>query len=61
MCAAVVAALAVVSADAGAARSAPEPARLGPVKSYLLTHTTELTAFTREFQAIANRYYAREA
>jgi hypothetical protein len=59
LCAAAVAALAALSADAGAARQAPAPARLGPVKSYLLTHTKQLTAFTREFQAIGDRYYAR--
>lgn len=59
LCAAAVAASAVLSVQAGAARSAPEPARLGPVKSYLLTHTKQLTGFTRELQAISNRYYAR--
>ena len=59
LCAAAVASLAALSAEAGAARAAPEPARLGPVKSYLLTHTAQLTSFTRELQAIANRYYAR--
>ena len=59
LCAVAVAASAVLSVQAGAARSAPEPARLGPVKSYLLTHTKQLTAFTRELQAISNRYYAR--
>ena len=59
LCAAAVALLAALSAEAGAAVSAPVPARLGPVKSYLLTHTTQLTAFTREFKAIGDRYYAR--
>jgi hypothetical protein len=29
------------------------------VKSYLLEHTRPLTAFTRDFQAISDRYYAR--
>ena len=46
---------AALSTDAGAAR----PAQLGPVKRYLVTHTTSLTGFTRDLQAIANRYYAR--
>jgi imelysin len=59
LCAAGLAAVAALSAGAEAARSAPEPARLGPVKAYLLTHTGQLTAFTRELRAIGNRYYAR--
>ena len=58
LCAAAVASLSALSAEAGAARAAPESARLGPVKSYLLTHTAQLTSFTRELQAIADRYYA---
>jgi hypothetical protein len=53
--AAVVAAASALAADASAAR----PAQLGSVKTYLLSHTTSLTGFTRDFQAIANRYYAR--
>ena len=59
LCAAAVTVVSALAPAAGAARSAPEPARLGPVKTYLLTHTTRLTGFTRELQAIANRYYAR--
>src|SRR5262245_61672972 len=54
--AATVAAISALAADAGAAA---RPAQLGPVKSYLLTHTRQLTAFTRDFQAISDRYYAR--
>jgi hypothetical protein len=44
---------------ATAARPAKPAAQLGPVKAYLLAHTTRLTAFTRDLQAIANRYYLR--
>src|SRR6185436_5265901 len=51
-----VAAAATLAAEAGAAA---RPAQLGPVKSYLLGHTRPLTAFTRDFQAISDRYYAR--
>src|SRR6185503_12231105 len=51
-----VAAAATLAAEAGAAA---RPAQLGPVKSYLLEHTRPLTAFTRDFQAISDRYYAR--
>jgi hypothetical protein len=50
-----VAAAATLAAEAGAAA---RPAQLGPVKSYLLGHTRPLTAFTRDFQAISDRYYA---
>ena len=53
------ASLAVTAATA--APSARTPARLGPVKAYLVSHTTGLTSFTRDLQAIANRYYARAA
>ena len=45
------------------ATTAPPPARhatqLGPVKAYLLGHTTKVKAFTRDLQSIADRYYAR--
>ena len=51
-----VAAAATLAAEAGAAA---RPAQLGPVKSYLLGHTRPLTAFTRDFQAISDRYYAQ--
>jgi hypothetical protein len=53
------ASLAVTAATA--APSARTPARLGPVKAYLVSHTTGLTSFTRDLQAIATRYYARAA
>jgi imelysin len=48
-------AAAAVSTSAAATR----PAQLGPVKGYLLSHTTQLTGFTRDLQAIADRYYTR--
>jgi hypothetical protein len=53
------ASLAVTAAPA--APAARTPARLGPVKAYLVSHTTGLTSFTRDLQAIANRSYARAA
>jgi hypothetical protein len=60
------AAIAACAAVAGTAAAAPArttatgPAgtNLTPTKSYLLRHTTQLTGFTRSFQAAANRYYA---
>ncbi len=52
-------ALAVAIPAATAAPTAqPGSPQLQPVKRYLLQHTKQLTAFTREQQAIANRYYA---
>jgi hypothetical protein len=50
---------AAAAALATEADAAARPAELGPVKSYLVAHTKQLTEFTREFQAISNRYYAR--
>lgn len=52
-------AVAVAATLAAEARAAARPAQLGPVKSYLLGHTRPLTAFTHDFQAISDRYYAR--
>ena len=46
-------------AGATAAGSARRTAELGPVKTYLLAHTRQLKGFTRDFRAIADRYYAR--
>lgn len=51
-------AAALAATAATAPRPAPPAAQLGPVKTYLLQHTSRLTAFTRDFRAIANRYYA---
>lgn len=56
--AAVVLTAATLTASASASTTGTSAARLGPVKTYLLQHTTKLTAFTRDFRAIANRYYA---
>src|SRR5688572_19412842 len=58
----VLAAVAVATAAAGAASAraaavAPQ-AELGPIKTYLVRHTGQLAGFTREFRAVANRYYA---
>ena len=53
------AALAATTAVAAGASAAPLPGtQLAPVKSYLLDHTTQLHGFTKEFRAVANRYYA---
>ncbi len=53
------AATAAVAAGASAAPGATLPGtQLAPVKSYLLDHTTQLHGFTKEFRAVANRYYA---
>ena len=54
--AALVAATAAVAATASPA-VAPG-ANLAPVKAYLLDHTSDLTGFTKDFRAVANRYYA---
>src|SRR5262245_13208733 len=43
---------------ASTASAATPGANLAPVKAYLLDHTTNLRAFTRQFDAVANRYYA---
>ena len=57
--AAALAATAAVAAGASAAPGATLPGtQLAPVKSYLLDHTTQLHGFTKEFRAVANRYYA---
>ena len=50
---------AAVAATAAPAGTAEAPGTsLRPVKSYLLQHTAQLTGFTKEFRAVANRYYA---
>ena len=51
-------AVAATAATASAAPSAQPTPNLKPVKSYLLKHTTLLQGFTRDFRAVANRYYA---
>jgi len=57
--AAALAATAAVAAGASAAPGATLPGtQLAPVKSYLLDHTTQLHGFTKEFRAVAHRYYA---
>jgi hypothetical protein len=58
--AALVTAVALAAGSASAApHAAPAGARLAPVKSFLLEHTKLLAAFTADFQAVADRYYAR--
>ena len=55
-----VAAATVAASSASAARhAAPAGANLAPVKSFLLKHTKLLAGFTGEFEAVADRYYAR--
>jgi hypothetical protein len=57
----VLAALGTAAVAAVAATAAPAVApgaNLAPVKAYLLRHTTDLSAFTKSFRAVANRYYA---
>ncbi len=50
---------AAVAATAAPANAAETPGTsLRPVKSYLLKHTAQLSGFTKEFRAVANRYYA---
>ena len=50
---------AAVAATAAPAKAAETPGTsLRPVKSYLLAHTAQLSGFTKEFRAVANRYYA---
>jgi hypothetical protein len=51
------AAIAVPAASATPRLTAPG-ANLAPVKTYLIKHTTGLERFTRDFRAVANRYYA---
>jgi hypothetical protein len=59
---AAVAAAAAVAGTAAAAPAAPVAApagvNLAPTKTYLLRHTAQLTGFTKQFRAVANRYYA---
>ena len=56
---AAVVAVAVAASSAAAAPSASPPGtNLASVKTYLLAHTAKLTGFTRDFRAVANRYYA---
>jgi len=43
---------------ASTASAATPGANLAPVKAYLLDHTTNLRAFTKQLDAVANRYYA---
>jgi hypothetical protein len=50
------AAVAATAAPAGAATT--PGTSLQPVKRYLLQHTSQLAGFTKDFQAVANRYYA---
>lgn len=55
----VVAAAAALAANVSAAPAVSPPGtNLTPVKTYLLRHTALLTGFTREFRAVADRYYA---
>ena len=50
---------AAVAATAAPANAAETPGTsLRPVKSYLLKHTAQLSGFTKDFRAVANRYYA---
>jgi len=50
---------AAVAATAAPAKAAETPGTsLRPVKSYLLQHTAQLSGFTTDFRAVANRYYA---
>ena len=55
--AALLAAAVAASATPASAAGRP-PTSLAPVKSYLLQHTALLTGFTKDFSAVANRYYA---
>jgi hypothetical protein len=55
-CAAAVAA--VAAATPGPAPAATTPGQFGPVKSYLLRHTAQLEGFTKDFRAVADRYFA---
>ncbi len=57
--AASLAAVVPLSATAAASASTTVPGtNLAPVKTYLLQHTSQLTDFTHDFRAAANRYYA---
>lgn len=51
-------AAATAASTATAAPAATPGLNLQPVKAYLLQHTTRLTGFTRDFDAVATRYYA---
>src|SRR5690606_24020101 len=51
-------AAAAVATTATAAPAAQPGLNLQPVKAYLVQHTTRLTGFTRDFDAVAGRYYA---
>ena len=51
-------ALAATSAVAEPTRAQPEGTNLAPVKTYLLEHTALLQGFTKDFQKLADRYYA---
>jgi hypothetical protein len=53
------AAAAALAPTASAAGATPLPgAKLAPTKTYLLGHTGKIVRFTRDFQGVANRYYA---
>jgi len=54
----VLALAAAAAATAAPAQSGADVARLGPVKTYLLGHTTKLKRFTGDFSTLADRYYA---
>jgi len=58
VCAALASASATAAPGSSVAAPAPAGTNLAPVKSYLLKHTTLLTGFTKEFRAVATRYYA---
>ena len=55
---ALVATAAVASGATAAPRAEAPGANLVPVKAYLLDHTARLHGFTKQFQTVANRYYA---
>jgi hypothetical protein len=50
--------VATAAAAATASAAVAPGANLAPVKAYLLQHTADLSAFTKDFRAVANRYYA---
>ena len=56
--AAALSAAAVAATAAPATAAQPPGASLQPTKTYLLQHTARLARFTKDFQAVANRYYA---
>ncbi|HET9287028.1 MAG TPA: imelysin family protein [Gaiella sp.] len=49
---------ALTAVTAAPAPAATTPGPFGPVKSYLLRHTAQLEGFTKDFRAVADRYYA---